>query len=151
MRMKANASRIPEQPYTDYAVLQRHVKGEDVIFVIPDLSALAPRTGLAKWAVYAVCDGHGGTSAARFVRKHLGKALINALPHGQPPPPSTYGPATHPDDLSFIEDFLENQQFCWSVRRALVTVFISLQDAFRSEGYQTSGPVQQHMGCGNGV
>lgn len=94
------------------------------MFVITDLASLAPdRRDLGQWSVYAICDGHGGSNAAKFVRRHLGSALVKVLPAGNPPPIQS-------------ED---SEKFCELVRHALVKAFVSLHDAFSSEGCRTSG------------
>lgn len=107
--------------------------------MINDLKQHDPGRGdLGRWSVYAVCDGHGGSVAAKFVRKHLGSALSKVLPSGSPPPRNTPGIR----NLNFIFKPLrckECAEFCQNVRHALVKVFVSLHDAFGSEGCRLSG------------
>jgi len=63
--------------------------------VIDDLGAvLKERKDLGRWSVYAICDGHNGTSAAKFVRKNLPKALARLLPSDNPPSPKSEGKKT---------------------------------------------------------
>lgn len=125
LRLKAyKRKEAAQQPVHTYAVLQQQLKGEDVLFAIGDLSAVSHgREDLGHWSVYAVCDGHGGTGAAKFVRMYLGTALARLLPAGSPPPPESQ----------------ECEEFCRSVRHALVKSFVSLNDAFASEGFKPSG------------
>eukprot|EP00210_Caulerpa_lentillifera_P006278 g5997.t1 len=125
MRLRACRSKeLPPRPVQSYSVVQKQLKGEDVMFVINDLASLAPdRRDLGQWSVYAICDGHGGSNAAKFVRRHLGSALTKVLPAGNPPPIQS-------------EDSVK---YCERVRHALVKAFVSLHDAFSSEGCRTSG------------
>lgn len=39
---------------------------QDVVFVIEDMWV-----GQAKWSLYCVCDGHGGSAAAEYVQDSL--------------------------------------------------------------------------------
>lgn len=95
------------------------------MFVIDDLASLAQdRQDLGHWSVYAICDGHGGSNAAKFVRKYLGAALTKVLPAGPPPTPNQPEKST---------------AFCEQVRHALVKAFVSLHDAFASEACHSSG------------
>lgn len=94
-----------------------------MLFVINDLSCSSDRTDLGRWSVYAVCDGHGGSAAAKYVRKHLGPVLAKLLPSGNPPPARSD----------------ECDEFCHAVRQALVKTFVSLHDAFASERFRTTG------------
>ncbi|GMH46027.1 hypothetical protein BSKO_13991 [Bryopsis sp. KO-2023] len=123
-RNRRKASLSARGPSLHYTVVQRHVKGEDVLFVLEDLASIHHgRPGLGKWSVYCVCDGHGGTRTAKFVRSQLAPTLSQLLPAGDPPP------FDRPDGVRFAE----------AVRRALVDTFLSLSEAFKLEGSRSAG------------
>ncbi|CAD7697128.1 unnamed protein product [Ostreobium quekettii] len=49
----------------------------DVLFV---REGLAVDPGGPAWSVYCLCDGHAGSLAAKYVRRHLWRELGQSLP-----------------------------------------------------------------------
>jgi len=61
-------------PNRQHSVAQKTASNEDVVFVEEQ----------PQWALYCVCDGHGGVEAAEHIRERLWSVLKAKLPDRQP-------------------------------------------------------------------
>lgn len=99
------------------------------MFVVEDLNgAYHYRSGLGKWSLFCVCDGHGGTRAAKFVRSHLGSTLTDLLPLGDPPPFNQPGNSQYYGWIA--EEFAaDNASPCFTIcERTLIKYVITVCD-----------------------
>ncbi|CAD7703903.1 unnamed protein product [Ostreobium quekettii] len=78
---------------------------------------------MCKWALYCVCDGHGGRSAAKFMEDNLAKEMAKRLPDQCPPPLFTEG----------------WQAWGSKVREAVVDTFLQLDKEFEAQGSAQQG------------
>eukprot|EP00803_Ostreobium_quekettii_P005196 evm.model.scf_109.1 EVM.evm.TU.scf_109.1 scf_109:30719-31436(+) len=69
-------------PAAEYSACQRGLKGEDVVIV---REARPVVEGGPAWGLYCICDGHGGTVAANYVKSHMWRALGPLLPREPAP------------------------------------------------------------------
>lgn len=102
-------------PRLRYAKAACAVKNEDVCFVREDV---APQGSGLRYSLYAICDGHNGPAAARFVEKNLAAELIKRLPSKGFP--MAFGPP-------------EGRRFANKVNEALVEAFAELDAIWRCQ------------------
>eukprot|EP01026_Neomeris_dumetosa_P044101 TRINITY_DN3705_c0_g2_i1.p1 TRINITY_DN3705_c0_g2~~TRINITY_DN3705_c0_g2_i1.p1 ORF type:complete len:738 (-),score=118.39 TRINITY_DN3705_c0_g2_i1:1192-3405(-) len=90
---------------------QKHVKGEDVVFVRDMYSDSAHDLGSKFFNLYCLCDGHQGAEAAQFVQDCLWDIVNHYMP--DTPPPPTFSNA-------------EGMKYAEKVRRALTQAFVEI-------------------------
>ncbi|CAD7702701.1 unnamed protein product, partial [Ostreobium quekettii] len=100
---------------------QRRVRGEDVAFA---REGACRCEGGPVWDLFCVCDGHAGSGAAKFVRRHLWSVLGPLLPRSCPPSCER-------------EDF---GKFAEKVSAAVIDAFAEIGEQFSLTSLSTSAP-----------
>eukprot|EP00803_Ostreobium_quekettii_P008050 evm.model.scf_1459.3 EVM.evm.TU.scf_1459.3 scf_1459:26555-29460(+) len=104
-----------------FSTSQMRVNGEDVVFA---REGLTTEDGGPVWSLYCVCDGHGGSAAANYVRGNLWSALAPRLPGAALPEVGS-------------TDF---EAFALAVRAAATNAFMKIGDSFITDvAADTSG------------
>eukprot|EP00210_Caulerpa_lentillifera_P008914 g8505.t1 len=114
-----------------HSMSTKELKGEDVAFVFEDVSI-----GDLNWSIYCICDGHGGVSAAHFVRG----AILNLLQEHLP---------MRVHDVQQKAKSAEEREWANKVAKATATVFCSLDEAFAATRTPSGTTISLALVCGS--